>query len=264
MSSRPGTAGAGPERLGSADPLDLRVPLAPGGREGDHHDHHAQEDPRHVPRHEQRRDRHPAGDGRVDDRGRRRRDEQPGRGRGDVDRGAESRVVAGLLLPLVQRAADRRGRRHGRTGQRAEQHVGQHVGVRQRAGDPAHRHQGEVDEPARDAAGVHEVAREDEQRHGQQREALDADVHLLPDDVGGVVPRQERQRGGERGDPERHRDRHAREQQHEERAEQDGDRGQRTHQSVPSVSIATSVTRSSQTFSSCATVIARPATGPIA
>ena len=96
-------------------------------------------------------------------------------------------------------AADCDGSCYCGAGQRAEHGVAHDVGVRQTAGDTAYKGLCKVDEPLCDTAGVHQNAGEDEERNGQQREAVNAGNHLLARNEGGQVKRQSRGNRYQRG-----------------------------------------------------------------
>src|SRR5215470_4226540 len=88
------------------------------------------------------------------------------------------------------------------------------------AADPAHEHLGEPDEADGDAARLHQRARQDEERDGEQHEGVHALEGLLHDHGQRVLPGpQEPEEAGD-ADDEGHR--HA---EQEEREEGDGDEG---------------------------------------
>ena len=79
----------------------------------------------------------------------------------------------------------------------------------------------ELEDATRDAAGVHDVAGQDEKRHGHERKGV-ADAHghaLHGDDRADVVGDQVEQRADEQGEGYRH----AQDDQQEKGAEQQGD-----------------------------------------
>ncbi len=64
------------------------------------------------------------------------------------------------------------GVRHGRAGHAGEDHRGQHVGVPQAAGHPADHLLAEAEDLVGHAAVVHDVAGQDEEGNGNQREGV--------------------------------------------------------------------------------------------
>ena len=78
---------------------------------------------------------------------------------------------------------------------------------------------GERDDPFGDATGVHQLARNDEEGNGQQREGIHADKGACHDAVDRQGAVEQQCRG--RGDSEREGDRHVDQQQDEEGEEQD-------------------------------------------
>lgn len=128
-------------------------------------------------------------------------------------------VVACCLLLGQHNAADCDGSCYCGAGQRAEHGVAHDVGVRQTAGDTAYKGLCKVDESLCDTAGVHQNAGEDEERNGQQREAVDAGNHLLARNEGGQVNRQSCGNSYQRGNDQADRNRDA-QCEHQEKAGQ--------------------------------------------
>ena len=146
-------------------------------RDGEHHQqrHH---DAGQDAGHEQRADRD-VGHHAVDDEGQRRREDRPERrgGGGDADRGLDR--VAVVLHRLDLDRADAGGIGDRRARHAGEDHRADDVHVGEAALHPADEREREVVDAVGDAGDVHQVAGEDEERHGEQREALDAGDHPL-------------------------------------------------------------------------------------
>ena len=179
----------------------------------------AQQDAGQVAAHEQGRHRDAAGGDGVKDQRAGRGDQDAGGGRADVDGGGEVGVVAFLCLQGAQDGAHGRGGGHRRAGDRAEEHIGQHVGGGQVAGDLAHQQAGQTDQAAGNAALIHDVAAQGEERQGQQREGVQAREAALGRDQGKDVGGHAEQGGDHRGDADAGRNGDARQQQDEEGAE---------------------------------------------
>ena len=115
----------------------------------------------------------------VDHERQARRDDRPERrrGRGHADR--ELGRVAVLLHRLDLDRAEARGVGDRGAAHAGEDHRADHVDVAEPALQPAHQRQGEVVDAVGDAGVVHQVAGEDEERHRQQREAVDAADHAV-------------------------------------------------------------------------------------
>ena len=150
-------------------------------------------------------------DGGRDDDGEHRRD-----GR---DRDGEGVVVAFLALRLDEdlRLARRVGGRGARNpGEEERQH---HVDLRQPAGKmPDHRPR-QCQQPVGDAADIHQVRRQQEERHGEQDEGVEGVERLLHERHGGEARLQHQHR--QAGERQREGHGHAQEHQPEEQAEQD-------------------------------------------
>ncbi len=81
--------------------------------------------------------------------------------------------------------ADACGIRKRRSGHAGKNDRADNVDLRQAAFHPADQRQGEGIDAAGDPGDVHQIAGEDEERHRQQRKALDAGDHALGgDEVG--------------------------------------------------------------------------------
>jgi|GEM_PF-5676751 len=102
-------------------------------------------------------------------------------------------VLHGLHLDLTQAG----GVRRGGAGDACEHHTGQHVHVGQAAAYPAHQGKADVKYTLCNAAGVHQVASQNEKGHCQQREALDAADDGLGDHDQLQVVHQQSQDGGD-------------------------------------------------------------------
>jgi hypothetical protein len=74
--------------------------------------------------------------------------------------------------------------------------------VGQAAGERTYQGLGQVDEPPRDPAAVHELAGQNEERHRQQRERVQARGHTLCHRGQGRLRRDAGQHGQGRGDPD--------------------------------------------------------------
>ena len=198
---------------------------------------------REVPHHHHQRPRHQqAGDDAgeeqradggfrghaVDDHRQRRRDDGTDGGRGRRDRAGRFRVVALALHRLDLDGAEPRRVRDGRAAHAGEDHAADDVRLAQAAAHPADHRLREVEDPVADPRRVHQVAHQDEQRGGQQRERVRRHRDLLRDhDAGDAGERQE----GEAGEPHRRVDRGAEEQREEPRPQHGED--QRDHRAPP-------------------------------
>ena len=98
--------------------------------------------------------------------------------------------------------ADAGGIGQRRAGHAGEDHRADDVHLRQTALHPADQRDGEAVDAAGDAGDVHQVAGQDEERHGQQREAFHPGDHALRQDHVGrhVVDQQVEQRRHGHGD----------------------------------------------------------------
>ena len=148
-------------------------------RDREHHQHRHHE-AGHDAGQEQRADRR-IRDHAVDDERQRWRDDRPQRrrGRGDADRELLRVAVVAHRLDLDR--AEPRGVRDRRAGQPREDDAADDVHMAQAAFHPADEPEREVIDAVGDAGRVHQVAGEDEERHGQQREAVDAADHPVHD-----------------------------------------------------------------------------------
>jgi hypothetical protein len=184
-------------------------------RDRDHHQrgHH---ESRHDAREEQLSDRHVRHHSVDHERQRRRNDwAERGGSRGDANRKADG--VALVVHRLDLDRAQARGVGDGSTRHAGEDHRADDVDMAQPAFEPADKRQCEIVNAIGDARVVHQVARHDEKRHGEQRKAVDAADHPVDDD-------ERRQVAGEqdvhqRGAGHRDRDGNAR-RHHREKARQ--------------------------------------------
>ena len=71
-----------------------------------------------------------------------------------------------------QRVAQRSGVGHRRAGDASEEYRGEDVDVAQRSAKVSHQCLGEIDQCGGDAAAVHQLTEQDEQRHGHQCEYI--------------------------------------------------------------------------------------------
>ena len=150
-------------------------------------------------RHRQHAAPHDHQDRRRDDHGQHRRD------RGDGDR--ERQVVAFLDLRLDEDLALARGVGGRRSGDAREEHRQQHVDLRQRARESCRPSSATAHQPVGDAADVHQVRRQQEERHREQDERVVGLERRVEDDHR-REPRLDEQHRQAR-EPERERDRHA-------------------------------------------------------
>ena len=97
--------------------------------------------------------------------------------------------------------------RPGGIGHRAAAHarehkVGHHVELRQSTGVAADQGQAEGEQPRGDAARIHQVGDEDEQRHGDQQIRVVQPVHRLIDNQAHILMRREQvgEPAGEHGE----------------------------------------------------------------
>ena len=111
------------------------------------------------------------------------------RRRGDADR--ELGRVAVLLHRLDLDRAEPGGVGDRGAAHAGEDHRADDVDVAEPALHPADQSKREVVDAGRDAGVVHQVAGEDEERHGEQREAVDAAHHPVDDDEGRQVAREQ-------------------------------------------------------------------------
>ncbi len=144
------------------------------------HQRTADQEARAEARDEQLADRHFRRHAVEDHRDRRRDDHAELRG-GRLQRGGVGPRIAVPDQRRDQDRADRERRRHARPGDRREDHAGQHARRREPALDAADDRLRELDEARRDAARLHQVAGEDEERDRGERELVDRREHLLDD-----------------------------------------------------------------------------------
>lgn len=160
-----------------------------------------------------------SGDG-VQDQRTRRGDQDAGRSRADVD---GRRVVGVITLIQLQRSHDGAhcgSSCNGRTGNRTEEHVCQNVGGSQVTGHLTNGQTGQTDKALCNAALVHDVAAQREERQSQQRERVNAGEAALcrgQCENRGVHAEQGREDGC---DADACRDRHTGQQHHKKGTEQ--------------------------------------------
>lgn len=145
----------------------------------------------------------------IDDEHHRGRDDRPEHAAIGGEAGGEVLVVA---LALHLRDHDLRHDRdlgRGRAEDRGDEHVGEDVDIGQPAPERADEGHGEVDDAPGDAAAIHDLADQDEERDRDQPIAVDATEHLQR-----VVRQQLHAAGGgdedQRAEAQAERDRHAR------------------------------------------------------
>ena len=139
----------------------------------------------------------------VDHERQRRRDDRAERrgGRGHAD--GELGGVAVILHRLDFDGAEAGGIGDRGAGHAGKDHRADDIDVAEAAAHPAHQRDREFVDAARHAGDVHEIAGQNEERHGQQRKALDAGDHALRQrhvgrDAGDENVDQRRYRHGER------------------------------------------------------------------
>ena len=158
----------------------------------------------------------------VDHHRQRGRDDRPdgGRRRRDADR--EARIVARVAHRLdLDRPEPARVGHRGATHAR-EDDGGADVHLAQAPRHPADERAREAEDALGDAGGVHQVAREDEERHRQQREAVHPVHHAVRHHHLGHLPREQDEGGRGRGQrhPHRHADQDLREEGHQQEDDQ--------------------------------------------
>ena len=165
--------------------------------EGDGDKHHAHDDARQETGAEQTADAFLRDDGVENHRHGRRNDDADRTGGGD-ERGGGILAVAALFQLGHERRADGGGGRRARTGDGGEEHARQHGDDGQAALNHAQQGLAELDEHLGDSAAREQVAREDEERHGDQAEGIAAGEHALHHDhhFGVAEAREHRRRGG--------------------------------------------------------------------
>jgi hypothetical protein len=222
ISPRLGRAASSRRPASRAPPAPgARVAAAQGDPAGGARDRRRDQQPGQVAGEEQRRHRGAPRGQRVDDQDVARRNQQAGGRAGQVDRGGVLALVALARHLRRQESADRRGCRHRRAADRAEQRARHHVDPGQAAGQEPGERLAEVDQPARYAAAVHDLAGEHEQRDGEQREAVEAGRRLLRQGGERRAGVDRHQQPGRRRQPERERHRHPQRQQQRERGGED-------------------------------------------
>ena len=165
-----------------------RLDAAAAGVEPDvDHDRQREDHRGHEARREQRGHRH-VGDRADDDHQDAGRHQDAHRGgRGD-HRHRLLRPVAGAQHRRDHRGADRRDVGHRGAGDPGEDVLGHHHRHREAAPDPPDQHLGQPHETHRDAAGLHEGARQDEEGDGEQHERIHALEDLLHDHGERILP----------------------------------------------------------------------------
>ncbi len=134
-------------------------------------------------------------------------------------------VVARLDHHRHQQRGERRGVGDSRPRQRREQARRHHGDVAQAALDVADRGQRDVDDALREAAGVHDLAGQHEERHRHQRKAVGTVDQVLRDDlrVEDVEVIHQRDAAEQQRVRDRHADRHAAEEREQENGDGHGD-----------------------------------------
>src|SRR5690606_6358295 len=114
----------------------------------------------------------------------------------------------------------------GRTGHAGEDDADEDVDLREAAAEATDEHLAEVEQAVRDAAGVHDVRSQDEQRHRQQHEGIIEPVEDLLAEQADVAPGREKIGDGGHDDGQGHR--HAEDgeaDEGDEREDEDGAHG---------------------------------------
>ena len=201
------------KRLGRAEAVAPRQDMA--GRGEDRRQHQARKDAGEKERGDRR-----AGDGAVDDEHHRGRNHDPERAAGGQQSAGERPRVAEAGQFRHDDRRERRGGGRRRAGERAEERARAGGADRRAASHPARQRAHEIEQAARHLAFEHDVAGEDEERDRHHHEAVDAR------ELGLGQPR-ERGRAeplvaddGEAAD--RVGDRHTRQEDEQEKAEQAG------------------------------------------
>ena len=136
------------------------------------HQYHAHQQSRHDAAQEQITDRGVRHQRVQHHRDRRRDDRADGRGR----RGDRGRITARIAVALGHHLdddlADTGSVGHGRARHAGEDQARDDVDMAQPALEAAHHANAETQQPLADGAGIHDVGRDDEQRHCQQHEAV--------------------------------------------------------------------------------------------
>ena len=151
----------------------------------------------------------------VEDHRDRGRDDHAQLGAGGLQCGGVALGVAVLDQRRDQDGADGEGGGHRRARHRREDHAGEHAGHGQATLHAAHDALGEIHQTARDAAGFHQVAGQDEEGNGRQRKLVDRVEDLLHRDQHVGVVDLDADDGRQ---PDRHGHRHA-----ERKAQHHGD-----------------------------------------
>ena len=116
---------------------------------------------------------------------------------------------------MILHRLDLDGADTGRVGERCSRHAGEDhraddVDLRQPTLHPADKGDGEGIDAAGDTRRIHQIAGQDKEWHGEEREAFDAGDHALrDDDVGGNAEEHEiKDRRHRHGNGDRHADKH--------------------------------------------------------
>ena len=115
----------------------------------------------------------------VDDHAHRGRNDGPDDGRAGRERSGIGAGVAGLVHHLDHHRARARGVGQGRARNAREQRQRQHVGIAQATAQMADELRREAQQHMGQRAARHQLGRQDEERHGHQRKAVDAGEHFL-------------------------------------------------------------------------------------
>ncbi len=201
--------------LGGVDRRLLAHFQPPGDRQAD-----ADQDARHDAGEEQLRDRQ-AGRDAEDDEADRRRDDRPDDAAGGDEPRGLGRIVAGLDHHRKQQRGKRGRVGDGRARQRGQDARGEDHDIAEAASYVPHQRERHVDDAFRQAAGVHDLACQQEERGGHQREAVGAGDEVLRDDlrVHHVELVHERDAAHEQRERDRHSERHGA----QKREQEDGD-----------------------------------------
>ena len=111
---------------------------------------------------------------RIDDEAEAGRNQVGERRRRRGQRRAEGPVVAALRHLRDHQLGDGRGVGRRRARNAGQHGVGHHIGLTQPAAQMADKLDREIDQPRRNAAGIHHRRRENEERDGEQRERIRA------------------------------------------------------------------------------------------
>ena len=202
-----GRAQHDPGALAQGELVAGRVVVDEAHAGDDQEEQDGQEHARHDAGHQHVADRDLGQNG-IDDEHHRGRDDRAEHAAIGGEAGGEVLVVALALHFGDHDLRHDRDLCRGRAEDRGDEHVGEDVDIGQPALERADEGHGEVDDAARDAAAIHDLADQDEERDGDQPVAVDAAEHLQR------VVRQELHVAGRRhidegAQAEAQRDRHA-------------------------------------------------------